>query len=109
MDRVYNKLVRDKIPEIIKAKDEEPIIRELSLDEYKLALEAKLKEECQEVISASGKERIEEIADALEVLKALAKLESATLEEVIDIATQKSAKRGAFEKRIFLEKVISSK
>ena len=109
MDRVYNKLVRDKIPEIIKAKGEEPITRELSLDEYKLALENKLKEECQEVLLASGEERIEEIADALEVLKALAKTEGATLEDVIAVADKKNTERGAFDKRIFLEKVISSK
>lgn len=109
MERVYNKLVRDNIPEIIKAKGEEPITRELDLNEYKHALETKLKEECQEVITASGDERIEEIADALEVLKALAKLEGATLEDVIVVADRKNAKRGAFEKRIFLEKVISDK
>ena len=109
MDRVYNKLVRDKIPEIIKTKGEEPITRELSLEEYKLALENKLKEECQEVFLASGKERIEEIADALEVLKALAKTEGATLEDVIAVADKKNTERGAFDKRIFLEKVISSK
>lgn len=109
MERVYNKLVRDKIPEIIKAKGEEPITRELNLNEYKIALETKLKEECQEVITANGEERIEEIADALEVLKALAKLEGATLEDVIVVANRKNVKRGAFEKRIFLEKVISSK
>lgn len=106
MDRVYNKLVRDRIPEIIKAKGEEPITRELSLDEFKLALESKLKEECQEVITTSGKDRIEEIADTLEVLKALAKLEGATLENVITVAGNKCTMRGAFDERIFLEKVM---
>lgn len=109
MDRIYNKLVRDKIPEIIKEQGEKPITRELSLDDYKVALETKLKEECQEVLLANGDERIEEIADVLEVLKALAKLENATLEDVISLADKKSFKRGAFEKRIFLEKVISDK
>lgn len=109
MDRIYNKLVRDKIPEIIKEKGEQPIIRELNFNEYKLALETKLKEECQEVITASGEGRIEEIADALEVLKALAKLEGATLEDVVVVADRKNAKRGAFEKGIFLEKVIADK
>lgn len=109
MDRVYNKLVRDKIPEIIKANNEEPIIRELDINEYKLALETKLKEECQEVLNASGEERINEISDVLEVLRALAKLENATLNDVIAIAGKKKDERGAFEKRIFLEKVVSSK
>ena len=66
-------------------------------------------QECQEVLLASGEERIEEIADALEVLKALAKIEGATLEDVITVADKKNTKRGAFGKRIFLEKVISSK
>lgn len=108
MDRVYNKLVRDRIPEIIKAKGEEPITRELSLDEFKFALETKLKEECQEVITASGKDRIEEIADTLEVLEALAKLEGATLEDVITVADKKCTMRGAFDERIFLEKVIQN-
>lgn len=109
MDRVYKKLVRDKIPEIIKANGEEPVTRELNLNEYKIALETKLKEECQEVLNASGEERINEIADVLEVLRALAKLENATLNDVIVIADKKNDKRGVFEKRIFLEKVISSK
>lgn len=81
----------------------------MDLSEYKFALETKLKEECQEVISASGEERIEEIADVIEVLKALAKLEGANLENVLDVAEKKNLKRGAFEKRIFLEKVIPSK
>lgn len=107
MERIYNKLVRDKIPEIIKEKGENPITRELELDEYKLALEQKLQEECHEVITASGEERVEELADTLEVLRALAILENATLDDVIAVADKKSAKRGAFEKRIFLEKVIS--
>lgn len=109
MERAYNKLVRDKIPEIIISNGEQPITKQLDLHGYKLALETKLKEECQEVITASGEERIEEIADALEILKALAKLEGATLEDVIVVADRKNAKRGAFEKRIFLEKVISDK
>ncbi len=104
--REYNKLVRDNIPEIIKLKGETPITRELSLEEYKLALEEKLKEECKEVIGASGADRVEELADVLEILKALAKLENASLQDVIKMADQKNAKRGAFEKRIFLEKVI---
>lgn len=106
MERVYNKLVRDKIPEIIKAKNETPITRELNLDEYRTELEKKLKDECEEVITAVGGEKIEELADVLEALKALAKLENATLEDIIAVANKKAEKRGAFDKKIFLEKVI---
>lgn len=109
MDRIYNKLVRDKIPEIIKGNGETPVTRELDLEEYKLALETKLQEECKEVIMASGEERVEEIADVIEVLRALAKLEGVQLTNVLDVAENKNIRRGAFEKRIFLEKVITAK
>lgn len=74
----YNKLVRDKIPEIIKNNNETPVTRILSDDEYKIELEKKLLEEYYEVIEATGKNRLEEIADMLEVMIALANLENAT-------------------------------
>ena len=108
MERVYNKLVRDNIPNIIKNKGEEPVIRILDDDEYKIELEKKLYEEYQEVISASGVDRLEELADMLEVIIALAKLENNDLNDIIKIADEKNIKRGAFEDRIFLEKVIES-
>ena len=108
MERVYNKLVRDNIPNIIKNKGEEPVIRILDDDEYKIELEKKLYEEYQEVISASGVDRLEELADMLEVIIALAKLENNDLNDIIKIADEKNTKRGAFEDRIFLEKVIES-
>ena len=108
MERVYNKLVRDKIPNIIKENGETPVVRILDEIEYKKELENKLYEEYKEVIEASGDERLEELADMLEVIRALAKLENKKLDDVILIADQKNNKRGAFEERIFLEKVIES-
>ena len=106
MERIYNKLVRDKIPNIIKEKKETPVVKILDDDKYKEALEKKLYEEYQEVIEESGEDRVEELADMLEIIKALAKLENKTLEDVIEIANKKVDKRGAFEEKIFLEKVI---
>ena len=103
---IYNKLVRDKIPEIIKFNGEMPVTRILNDLEYKEELEKKLYEEYQEVLNSSGKERIEELADMLEIIKYLAKLENSTLEEVITIAKEKSIKRGAFDNKIFLESVL---
>jgi len=106
MEQIYNKLVRDKIPEIIKVNGEIPVIKILDELEYKKELEKKLHEEYLEVIGSTEENRIEELADMLEVIKALAKLENKTLEDIILIANQKAKKRGTFEERIFLEKVI---
>lgn len=109
MERVYNKLVRDKIPEIIEGKNETPVTRILNDDEYKLELEKKLYEEYKEVIKSSGEDRLFELADMIEVIKSLALLSSKTLEDIIELANGKRNKRGGFEKKIFLEKVIESK
>ena len=76
MEIIYNKLVRDKIPNIIKEKGETPVVRVLDEIEYKNELEKKLYEEYKEVIQASGDDRLEELADMLEVIRALAKLEN---------------------------------
>ena len=105
MERIYNKLVRDNIPSIIEGNGETPITRILNEGEYKKELEKKLYEEYNEVLEASGEDRVEE----LEVIKYLAKLEGKKLEDVIKTADEKSIKRGAFNDRIFLEKVIEDK
>lgn len=107
MEKVYNKLVRDNIPNIIKSNGEIPITRILDNDEYKKELENKLYEEYQEVLNSSGDDRIEELADMLEIISSLAKLENSTLNNVIEIANKKVLKRGSFENKIFLERVIT--
>ena len=108
MERIYNKLVRDNIPNIIKKNNETPITRVLNEDEYKKELELKLYEEYKEIIETKGNERLEELADMIEVIKALASLEIKKLKDIIDIADEKASKRGSFSNRIFLEKVIES-
>ena len=106
MARTYNKLVRDRIPEIIEGNGEKPITRILSEDEYKTELETKLNEEYHEVLgTATSEERIEELADMLEIIDALAVLEGKSLDDVVEVAKQKKLKRGGFSKRIFLERV----
>lgn len=106
MERIYNKLVRDNIPSIIKGNGATPITRILNEEEYKKELEKKLYEEYNEVLEASGEDRVEELADMIEVIKYLAKLEGKKLEDVINTADEKSTKRGAFNDKIFLEKVL---
>ena len=99
MAKEYNKLVRDLIPEII-------ITRVLSDDEYKVELETKLGEEYHEVLGTENStDRIEELADMLEVIMALAALEGKTLDDVVEVAEQKRLKRGGFQRKIYLERV----
>ena len=106
MEKIFNKLVRDKIPEIIEANGEIAKCRILEKQEFKAELEKKLFEEYNEVLESAGSERVEELADMLEIIKALAEVENATIEQVIQVAEAKAQKRGAFKEKIFLEKTI---
>ena len=106
MEKVYNKLVRDKIPEIITNNGGVPFIKILDDIEYKSELEKKLNEEYLEVLGTTiSNDRIEELADMLEIISALAEVEGKTLDDVIDVSKAKKLRRGGFSKRIFLEKV----
>jgi len=103
MRKVFNKLVRDKIPEIIKQNNEIATVRLLNDKEYKEELNKKLLEECNEIINAtSTNETLEEIADILEVIDSIIKLNNLTIEECKKIQQEKRVKRGGFKKRIFL-------
>jgi predicted house-cleaning noncanonical NTP pyrophosphatase (MazG superfamily) len=102
---MYKKLVRDNIPDIIRKNNEEPITRILSDEEYKKELEKKLLEECNEVISAGGEDRIEELSDLLEVMIAIAELENKSFDDIEKIRCLKKDKRGGFSKKIYLEGV----
>ena len=105
MVQIFNKLVRDNIPNIIENNGEKAITRILSDKEYRVELYKKLLEESQEVINSQDTEDIlEELAEVLEVLKSIAELENRNLDDIIEIANQKRLKRGGFSKKIFLEK-----
>lgn len=62
-----------------------------------------------EVIDSSYSNRIEELADMIEVIEYLAKLEDKTLNDVIEMAKIKHNNRGGFDKKIYLEKVEEKK
>lgn len=98
----YNKLVRDKVPQIIEQNGEIPVIRKLNDSEYKEELEKKLYEEYQEVLDSNCSSRIEELADMVEVINYLAMLEGESLDTVIKVAKTKKEERGGFDKRIYL-------
>lgn len=99
---IYNKLVRDKILEIIKANGQQATHKILEDDEYAEELVKKLFEEVEEY----KKDRnTDELADIIEVVYALAKLHGCTPEQLEQIRLDKAQKRGGFDKKIFLEEV----
>lgn len=95
----YNKLVRDRIPEIIRSQGEAPKTRILDNAEYLSHLEVKLDEEVGEY---HRDKTPEELADILEVVLALAEASGCTKEELLEVYRQKHDARGGFSKRIFL-------
>lgn len=95
----YDKLVRDKIPEIIEDAGKEYEVRELHDDEYQDKLKEKLQEEVNEYLESSDKE---ELADVLEVLQALAQSHNLSIDELENLREQKARKRGAFDKQLLL-------
>jgi predicted house-cleaning noncanonical NTP pyrophosphatase (MazG superfamily) len=99
----YDKLIRDRIPEIIMANGDRAVTRVLDAEEYRTALLAKLVEEAQEARNAAADELPDELADVLEVLLALLSTLPLTWQQVEDLAAAKRAERGGFQGRIFLE------
>ena len=100
--KVFNKLVRDKIPEIIRENGEEPVVRNLDLAEYERELNKKLQEEVNEYLVDGN---VEELADIEEVLRALLELKGLSYDEFEIMRKSKCEKRGAFKDRIFLESI----
>jgi predicted house-cleaning noncanonical NTP pyrophosphatase (MazG superfamily) len=101
----YHKLVRDRIPGIIAADGGQPVTRVLDHGGYEAALRAKLLEEAHEAQGAPDGQLVSELADVLEVLKALAAAHDMSWEDIVSEASRKRAERGGFDHRIFLEYV----
>ena len=101
--KTYNKLVRDRIPEIIEKTGKRCEIEILNDEEYLKAIDAKLDEELAEY---HKEQNLEELADLLEVIYAAALARGYSLEELENIRIRKAQERGAFNKRILLKEVI---
>lgn len=102
----YNKLIRDKIPEIIKKDRAVPKVSCLSNKRFEKELKKKLIEESKELQAARGKKDIlKELADILEVLQTIARIENVSWNEVKKQRKKRSKKRGGFKKRLFLKEV----
>ncbi|MEL1135562.1 nucleoside triphosphate pyrophosphohydrolase [Desulfitobacterium sp. THU1] len=98
----YNKLVRDRIPEIIESSGKAAITEILDDVTYKRLLDAKLVEELQEYQESDS---IEELADLVEVIYAILRYKEVSLGDFNSIRQNKAEERGSFQKRILLVEV----
>lgn len=96
----YNKLVRDKIPEIIRKKGENPVTHIADDKEYWQKLKEKLQEEVGEFLANSSEE---ELADIAEVINAICDFKKIGKQNLENIRKKKSAERGSFKNRIILD------
>jgi len=99
----YHKLVRNRIPEIIEKDGKQCTYSFLSDEDYIRLLDQKLNEELNEYQESKS---MEELADLLEVIYAVALARGSSIEEVEQIRIKKAEKRGGFDKRILLENVV---
>ncbi len=100
--KIYNKLVRDNIPEIIKSNNEICEISILNDEDYKFELNKKLQEEMKEYLESQD---IEELADLQEVIFAILEVNGCSQEQFDKLRLAKVDKNGAFKKRVFLKSV----
>ena len=100
--KYHNKLVRDKIPQIIRESGKDSLCRCLSEEEMTVYLEKKLTEEVEEYYYSKS---LEELADILEVVYALAEMQGCDKLRLEEVRLQKEIENGAFKNGIFLEYV----
>ncbi|PLR96802.1 nucleoside triphosphate pyrophosphohydrolase [Bacillus sp. T33-2] len=105
MRRDYNKIVRDKIPELLKKQGKSCEVQVLSDKEYILKLKEKLKEDTDQFLNAHESQNIGEMADIIEVIYAIAEHRGITEAEVDFTRQIKRKQRGGFKKRILLKSV----
>ena len=100
MKYVYNKLVRDKIPENINnTEGRKANYKILSNEEYLIELDKKLFEEAHEFIEEHS---VEELADLIEVISAIMELKNISLDDVEKARKLKNDKKGKFDSKIYL-------
>lgn len=102
MPTEYDKLVRDRIPELVEADDEQPVTHVADDEEYADRLAAKLTEEA---IEYEDSREFEELADVLAVIRAILDDRGRTMADLETRRREKRAERGGFDDRIVLERV----
>lgn len=96
---IYNKAIRDRIPEIIEKSGYSCHVKTLSNDEFLIEIEKKLTEEVHEY---QKNKEVSELADILEVIYRIAQLKGISKEELEKIQAKKTEDRGCFDKNLFL-------
>jgi predicted house-cleaning noncanonical NTP pyrophosphatase (MazG superfamily) len=104
LDKLYNKAIRDKIPEIIEDKGEQCEVRRLTDTEFLPELEKKLHEELAEYEQNKSPE---ELADILEVVYRIGELRGISREKMETIRKKKVEERGTFQENLFLIRTYS--
>ena len=102
--KIFNKLVRDKLPEVIENNGDKPFIKILNNEENLKQLNIKLTEEVNEYLTDNN---VEELADIVEVIYGLLKAKNVSIEEFEKIRLNKKEKRGGFENKVFLEYTLT--
>ncbi len=100
--KTYNRLVRDKIPDIILKEGSLPTSHTLDDKDYIKELNKKLMEEVNEYLET---ENIEGMVDILEVIRAILDYKEMTYDEIEEKRIKKAKKKGTFRDKVFLEKV----
>jgi len=101
---VHNKLIRDKIPEIMTAHKVKFKVSKLNGKQFSKALKNKLLEETIELKDAKTKdELLNELADVLEVFEAILKDDKISIKDVVKKQKKKRVERGGFDKKLFLK------
>lgn len=103
---IHNKLVRDRIPEIIEKTEKNFSTKILAQDEYIRELKKKSYEELEEYMNTvNDEDALEELADLLEIIHALSEYHGASYERLEAIRKEKAEKRGGFKEKIYLLEV----
>lgn len=107
MQKIFNKLVRDKIPDKIEKNGEYALIETLNDNDFENALDNKLLEEVKEVIVSRTPDEIkEELADLLEVMLKKAEVNNISFNDIEDARKQKKEAKGGFDTKTFLIKTV---
>lgn len=96
----YDKLVRDKIPQVLEAKGIKSVTRTVTDEEFFERLLIKLREEVEEFVKDVNEE---ELADIIEVLNAIIETKGFTNESIEEIRLKKLKEKGGFNSKIILE------